>query len=159
MPKPRVAFDAVRANVGLVLFVVSGPLLTVVNKALLDAGFHHPVIVSSFGMLGTVTFTQALYVVRGHALALSILGRAPRQQPGRLSAGSMDWWLTDWWAMGDTVCGRRRRHTCRPGSSACGAAQLDSGYGLACLWVRPRWRPWASGTRPTCTSTCPSSRS
>ena len=31
-----------RANLGLVAFIASGPALTVVNKALLDAGFRRP---------------------------------------------------------------------------------------------------------------------
>ena len=50
------------ANAGLVVFVVAGPALTVVNKSILDAGFEHPVLVSSFGMAATVVFTQLLHL-------------------------------------------------------------------------------------------------
>jgi hypothetical protein len=53
--------DAAKANAGLALFILSGPALTVVNKAILDTGFRHPVIVSGFGMAGTTIFTQLLF--------------------------------------------------------------------------------------------------
>ena len=47
-------------NLGLLLFICAGPALTLVNKAILDEGFHHPVIVSGFGMGATMVFSQLL---------------------------------------------------------------------------------------------------
>ena len=52
--------EAIRANLGLVLFVTGGPALTVVNKEILDTGFREPVIVSGFGMFATMLFTRVL---------------------------------------------------------------------------------------------------
>ena len=54
------AAGALRANLGLLLFICAGPALTLVNKAILDEGFHHPVIVSGFGMGATMVFSQLL---------------------------------------------------------------------------------------------------
>ena len=51
---------SLKANAGLPLFITSGPLLTLVNKAILDTGFRQPVIVSGFGMFATMLFTQLL---------------------------------------------------------------------------------------------------
>lgn len=52
--------EFLKANAGLVLFITSGPVLTVVNKAILDTGFRQPVIVSGFGMFATMIFTRLL---------------------------------------------------------------------------------------------------
>ena len=52
--------DAARDQAGLLLFILSGPALTVVNKAILDAGLRHPVIVSGLGMFATMIFSQVL---------------------------------------------------------------------------------------------------
>ena len=52
--------DTVKDQAGLLLFILSGPALTVVNKAILDAGFQNPVIVSGLGMFATMIFSQVL---------------------------------------------------------------------------------------------------
>ena len=88
------------ANAGLVVFVVAGPALTVVNKSILDAGFEHPVLVSSFGMAATMVFTRAAnargprgshrtpsHPIEGplDPLQDSAIGNAPALVPGPLA--------------------------------------------------------------------------
>ena len=54
--------EFIKANFGLLMFVTSGPALTLVNKEILDTGFREPVIVSGFGMFATMIFTRLLAV-------------------------------------------------------------------------------------------------